>query len=171
MKTFQQYLKEHAIRSVQLESFDSLAPVPVSFGSNIDFFGAGDSYTDKKFEAMGSGLYRTVFQSDKVWVQVVFDKNNNELLFMTGDTDDITAFDTNKRSITGNIRMIFSNMLYIIPFLIKQLRPTTIMISSKPHTKKIYNYLYSKGAFEKIGLVSVSKRDVGNDTHYTFRVV
>jgi len=171
MKTFQQYLSENNNVFHISESFDTLSPVPVSFGSNVDFFGTGDSYTDNKFESMGRGLYRTVFQSGSVWVQVVFDKSNSELLFMTSDTDDITAFDTNKRNITGDIRMIFGNMLYVIPFLIKQLRPSIIMLSSRPHTKKIYDYLYSKKTLEKIGLVSISKQDVGNDTHYTFKVV
>jgi hypothetical protein len=155
---------------ILLESFDSLEPIPVAFGSDVDFFGGGDSYTDKKFESVGNNLYRTVFKSDNVWVQVMFDRNHNELLFMTSDSDDITTFDTNKRNITGDIKTIFGNLLYIIPFLIRQLRPQTIMLASKVHTKKIYDYLYARKALSKIGLENLSKKDTGTESQYTFKV-
>lgn len=131
---------------------------------------SGDSYNDKKFEQFHGSLYRTVFKSDNVWVQIVFDKSNNELLFMTSRTEDITSFDSNKTDVTGDFVKILRHVLYITPFMMTQLKLSTIMIKSRPHTKKTYDVLFGKKISEKFGLELVAKsEDSQGNSVYTFK--
>lgn len=130
----------------------------------------GESYNNKKFEQIRGSLYRTVFKSDGVWVQVVADKSNNELLFMTSNTEDITSFNSDKSDVTGDFVKILRQVLYIIPFMVNQLKMTTITVISKPHTKKIYDALFNQRVSNKFGFELVTKTtDSQNNSVYTFK--
>jgi hypothetical protein len=165
MKSFKEYMKEYIT-----EVFDSLKPIPIKFGSNEEPFDSDNSYNDKKFAPFHGNLYRTVFKDD-VWVQVLFDKSTQEISFMTSNSEDVFSFTTDKRQdVRGNVMSIFSHLLYILPFLVKQFRPLRLMFNSKPHTKKIYDLVYAKQMLQQFGYETVSKVDTGSETQYVYKV-
>jgi hypothetical protein len=165
MLSFRQYLNE---------VFNTLQAIPVSFGSNEEFFSDGSQdFTDKKFDKFGSNNYRTVFNMEGGVVQVLFDKANNELSFVTGKTADLTRLSFDKQDISMDIRKVFSAILYIIPFLLRQLNPPFIMFSSKEHTKKIYDFIFKNSSLDselkRLGLEKDKIINQGNSSQYFFK--
>ena len=70
-----------------------------------------------------------------------FNKETNEILFEVSKSDDITTFTDEKLGQGVNVQLLFSYLLYLLSFIIKEFNPPEIIFTSKLHTKKIYNLL------------------------------
>jgi hypothetical protein len=137
MLSYQKYKK------LLSESLDSLSPKEIDFGSNGDFWD-DNPYSDKKFSQFIGNLYQTIFKKDGIFFRVLFDKKTSEISFQVSKGEDVTSFNDEKLGKGTEIIQLFSHLLYIIPFIIKQFNPSTLMFSSKHHTLKLYDALFSK---------------------------
>lgn len=167
MLSYQQF------KNLLIESLDSLKPKEIQFGSNGDFWDE-NPYSDKKFSHFIDSLYQTLFKKDKIFFRVLFDKKTTEISFQVSKNEDVTSFTDEKLGEGTEIINLFSNLLYIIPFLVKQFNPQSLMFSSKQHTMKLYDALFLKSKainsfLEQLGFKKkdeIKKNSDGSHSYY-----
>lgn len=137
MKSFRTFIEQLN------ESLDSLSPKEITFGSNADFWDE-NPYSDKKFSQFVGSLYQTLFKVNNIFFRILFDKKTKEISFQVSLSDDVSSFTDEKLTKGTEIVPLFSYILYILPFLIKQFSPNEVMFKSKDHTKKLYDALFNK---------------------------
>lgn len=153
------------------EAFDTIKPKPIQFGSNADWDDP-NPYTNGKFENI-IGIYRTVFNLEGIFFQILFERMTGEVSFRVSETEDLTKFTDEPIGVGVNIQVLFSHILYVISKLIIQLRPPKIIFTSKSHTKKLYAGFYKSKSLEdeakKLGYSSAKKESMpdGSDK-YTY---